>query len=144
MKFAPVFIVLAVCASLTVAPGVARAAAPPMPAAGPPQPGCFATESRPNFAAYPSGTRVYFMPVLVIRYSKPGVDVAEMRFAPENGVLQADVRANTIYVNGKKTQATVEQGGDTNFQARVQACIYPPGQPIPANFNGIPPDFVLR
>jgi hypothetical protein len=115
-----------------------------VPAAGPPQPGCFATESRPNFTAYPSGTRVYFMPVLVIRYSKPGVDVAEMRFAPENGVLQADVRADTIYVNGKKTQATMEQGGDTNFQARVQVCIYPPGQSVPGSFNGIPPDLVLR
>lgn len=144
MKFAPVLFVTALCASLTVAPGIARAAAPPVAAAGSPQAGCFATESRPNFAAYPSGTRVYFMPVLVIRYAKPGVDVAEMRFAPENGALQADVRAGTIYVNGKKTQATVAEGGDTNFQARVQVCIYPPSQSVPASFNGIPPDLVLR
>ena len=142
MKSAPALIALALYAPLALSPGLARAAAPPVPASAP-QPGCFASESRPNFAAYPSGTRVYFMPVLVIRYSKPGVDVAEMRFAPENGVLQADVRDNTIYVNGKKTQATVAQAGDTNFQARIQVCIYPPGQ-VPANFNAIPPDLVLR
>lgn len=109
-----------------------------------PQSGCYPSESRPNFAVLPSGTRIFFMPVFAIRYPKPGVDVAEARFSAVNGRLQADIRDNTIYVNGKKTDAQLGQGADVNIQTRIEVCVYSPGQPVPTNFTGMTPDLVLR
>jgi hypothetical protein len=110
----------------------------------PSQFGCFPSESRPNFAALPSGTRVFFLPVFAIRYPKPGVDVAEARFSAVNGQLQADIRDNKIYVNGKKTDAALGQGADVNIQTRIEVCVYAPGQAVPANFTTTTPDLVLR
>jgi hypothetical protein len=142
-----VSLVLALCASaaLAQAPGVGSAAnATPAAPAVPAQSGCYPSEARPNFATLASGTRVFFLPVMSIRYPKPGVDVSEVRFAAENGQLQADIRDNAIYVNGKKLPGPVSEGADINVQTHIQVCVYAPGQALPANFTQIPPDLVVR
>ncbi|HEX3463004.1 MAG TPA: hypothetical protein VHS78_02980 [Candidatus Elarobacter sp.] len=144
MKNASLALALCAAAALAQSPGVASAANPPAGVVSSSQSGCVPSESRPNFAALPSGTRVFYMPVMTIRYAKPGVDVAEARFTAVNGQLQADIRNNAVYVNGKKTEATLSESTDTNIQARIQVCTYPPGQPVPANFTGITPDLVIR
>jgi hypothetical protein len=140
-------LVLASCAaaSLAQSPGIASAAGTAVAQAVPvQQSGCFPSANRPNFGTLPSGTRIFFMPVLAIRYPKPGVDVAEARFAAMNGQLEADIRDNAVYVNGKKTPATLSEGGEINFQTRIDVCVYPPRQTIPSNFTGVTPDLVLR
>lgn len=140
-------VVLAWCAAASVAqwPGIASAGNPAVAQVVPArQSGCFASASRPNFAALPSGTRIFFTPVLAIRYPKPGVDVAEARFAAMNGQLEADLRDNAVYVNGKKTPATLSEGAEINIQTRIDVCVYRPGEAIPGNFTGVTPDLVLR
>ena len=140
-----VSLVLALCAfaCLAQSPAIARAA-PPVAPVTPAQSGCFPSESRPNFAALPSGTRVFFVAVLALRYPRPGVDVAESRFTAINGQLEADIHDNAVYVDGKKTPAMLSQGADISFQAHIQVCVYGPGQIVPANFTGMTPDLVLR
>jgi hypothetical protein len=141
------FLVLASCvaAPLAQSPGIASAANPAVAQAVPvQQSGCFPSANRPNFGTLPSGTRIFFTQVLAIRYPKPGVDVAEARFAAVNGQLEADIRDNTVYVNGKKTPATLSERGEINFQTRIDVCVYRPGEAIPGNFTGLTPDLVLR
>lgn len=141
---AAVLLCTALTASLgAFAPASAANAAPPSVPV-PPQSGCYPSGTRPNFAALPSGTRIFFLPVLTIRYPKPGVDVSESRFSAVNGQLQATVHDNTIYVNGKKTDALLSPSSDVNFQTTVEVCVYTRGQAVPANFTGIAPDLVLR
>jgi hypothetical protein len=144
MKYAALMLALCGSAALTQPPGVAGAAnaTPAAPAVS--QSGCYPSQARPNFATLASGTRVFFLPVMSIRYPKPGVDVSEVRFSAVNGELQADIRDNAIYVNGKKLPGPVSEGADINIQTHIQVCVYAPGQAVPSNFTQIPPDLVIR
>jgi hypothetical protein len=145
MKNASLVLALCAFAALAEAPGIAWAAnATPAAPAAPAQSGCYPSEARPNFAKLASGTRVFFLPVMSIRYPKPGVDVSEVRFSAVNGELEADIRDNAIYVNGKKLPGPVSEGAEINVQTHIQVCVYAAGQPVPANFTQIPPDLVIR
>jgi hypothetical protein len=110
-----------------------------------PQKGCVTGGKVPDLSALPSGTRVFLQSALAIGYPKSG-SAAVLAFysGAHQGDVRAEIRDGAVFVPGKERPVATLDGQRVNVNAEIEVCVYPPGDVLPSNLTGIPPNLIVR
>lgn len=107
--------------------------------------GCLIADAVPNLAALPSGTRVFFEPVLSVEHVRPGSPrTIETREFAGDLAAKAEIRDGAVYVRDQTKPVITLDREPVRVKSRVQVCTFPPGIALPAQFATVTPNVITR